>query len=295
MNTSVSSKPLVKAGWLRALLYILVVSLAAASVLAGFIFGMLKGQRDRLDLSEFMKGDYPALVILMFFAMSLIITYSFCRWIDRRSFISLGLEIKGHGREAIAGAALATFIIGCSCLINQITGHLKWMDILFDPKSLFLALGAVLLSAFYEELIFRGYVLNNLLESFPKWLALVISTLLFTGFHWNSNGLFPMLNMLIMGIITGLFYLYTRNLWFPIFFHAAWKFMAGPVLGFSSDPSSQSLLQMTVQGDENITGGTSGLEGSVILTAVSLLSTAALFFILQKKISPQFQPAQGRI
>jgi membrane protease YdiL (CAAX protease family) len=139
------------------------------------------------------------------------------------------------------------------------------------------------LSAFYEELIFRGYLLSNLMESFPKWLALVLSAVLFMGFHWNSSGLFPLLNMLIMGLITGLFYLYTRNLWFPFFFHAAWKFMAGPVLGFSNDPSSQSLLQTTVQGDENITGGASGLEGSVILTAVSLLSGVALYLMLQKK------------
>jgi uncharacterized protein len=295
MNATLSTQPLIKAGWLRALLYILALSVAAGILLAGMIFGILKNHPGASALAELKKGSFPAMIALIFFALTLTITYVFCRWIDRRSLGSLGFEINGHGQEALAGAAFAVFIIGSSCLINQLTGHLKWMDILFDPKSLFLALGATLLSAFYEELIFRGYLLNNLMQSFPKWLALVISALLFMGFHWNSSGLFPLLNMLVLGLITGLFYLYTGNLWFPIFFHTAWKFMAGPILGFTDDPSSQSLLQATVRGDENITGGASGLEGSVILTAVSLLSAVALYFILQKKISPKFQPAQGRI
>jgi membrane protease YdiL (CAAX protease family) len=295
MNLSVSSEPLVKAGWLRTLLYILALMLAAGTVLIAFILGMHKGNPDASGLQELMKGNNPALIVLILFILVLLITVVFRRWVDRKSFISLGLEIKGHGFEAMAGAALAVFIMGSSCLIIQATGHLKWMDILFDPKSLFLAFGTILLSAFYEELIFRGYILNNLMDSFPKWPALGISTLLFMVFHWNSAGLFPVLNVLMLGGITGLFYLYTRNLWFPICFHAAWKFMAGPVLGFSNDQTSQTLLQTSLQGNENITGGATGLQGSVILLSVSLFSAVALYFILQKKLSPKSQPVPGRI
>jgi uncharacterized protein len=133
------------------------------------------------------------------------------------------------------------------------------------------------------------------MDSFPKWLALLVSAILFMIFHWSSQGFFPLVNMLIMGLILGLNYIYTRNLWFSISFHIGWKFMVGPVLGFSGDESFQTLLQTDLMGDENITGGTSGLEGSVLLTAVSLLSLIALYLFLQKKFSPGSQPAPGRI
>ena len=295
MNAFVSGKPLVKAGWLRALLYLLALVFASSGLLAGFVFASYKNNANGQGVKELMKGNYPPLMVLMFFVLTLIITYVFRRWIDRRSFISLGLETQGHGREAIAGAALGTFIVGSSCLICQLTGHLKWMDILFDPKSLFLAFGTILLSAFYEELIFRGYLLSNLMNSLPQWPALIITSVLFMAFHWDSSSLFPLLNVFLMGLITGLVYLHTRTLWFPLFFHLAWKFMAGPVLGFYNDPSSQSLLQATVQGNENITGGSSGLEGSLILTVVSLVSAVALFLILRQKISPKFQPVPDQI
>ena len=284
MDVYNSRKPLVKAGWRRALLYVLALGISGGILLVGFSLTAYQNKPGGSQgLFYLMKESFPPMMVLSVFVLTLIITYVFCRWIDRRSFLSLGLEMRGRVPEAIAGAALGVFVVAGTCLIIQLAGHLKWMDILFDPKSLFLALGTILLSASYEEIIFRGYLLDNLMASFPKWTALIISSLLFMAFHWSASGLFPLLNALALGFITGLFYLYTRNLWFPLFFHAAWKFMTGPIFGFSNDSSSQSLLQATVQGNENVTGGTQGLEGSLVLTAVSLLSAAALYLILQQK------------
>jgi uncharacterized protein len=156
----------------------------------------------------------------------------------------------------------------------------------------------VVIISFYEELIFRGYILNNLMDSFPGWLALVISAILFMIFHWtgqSSIGFFSLANYLIMGLILGLNYIYSRNLWFSFCFHVAWKFMEGPAFGYSGDESFQTFLQPELSGDVNFTGGANGLEGSVILTAVALLSLIALYLFLQRKFNPRFQPAPGRI
>ena len=96
---------------------------------------------------------------------------------------------------------------------------MKWVDIILDPRALFMSFGTIVLIAIYEELIFRGYILVNLLESFPRWIALLISAVLFMIFHWSSLGFFPMVNTLVMGLILGINVIYTRNLWFPICFH----------------------------------------------------------------------------
>jgi hypothetical protein len=169
------------------------------------------------------------------------------------------------------------------------------MDFIFDPKFQFLVFGSIGLTAFYEELIFRGYILSNLLDSFPKWPALIISSVLYMILHWTSAGFFPLVNTLILGLITGLFYLYSQNLWFSVCFHWAWKYMAGPILGFGDESFNQSLLQSSLRGDEKITGGPAGIQGSFILTAVSLLCAVALYFALQKKINPKSLPVPDRI
>src|SRR5450631_1151110 len=256
-----SFKPLIRQGWLRALLFFIVLVLATGISISVYIIALHKGNPDTSGLQNLMKGDNLLSVTGIFFVLSLLITIVFRRWIDQKTFISLGLDFSGHGREAIAGGMLAVFIICASSLLLKATGHLKWMDIIFDPRALFLAFGSTLVVAFYEELIFRGYILNNLMESFPKWLALGISAILFMVFHWTTLGFFPLVNSLILGLILGLNYIYTRNLWFSICFHIGWKFMVGPVLGFSGDESFQTLLQTELNGDEKITGGTNGLEG----------------------------------
>jgi uncharacterized protein len=298
MNKSGSSKPLIQLGWLRALLYFIAFFIVTGIVLAIYISGLQKGNLDVSGLQALMKGGKPGLVTLFLFVLTLLLTYVFRRWVDRKSFISLGLDFDGHGREAVAGGMLAIFIICASSLLLKMTDHLKWMDIIFDAKALFLAFGTIALIAFYEELIFRGYILNNLMDSFPKWLALLISAILFMIFHWtgpSSIGFFSLANSLIMGLLLGLNYIYTRNLWFSICFHIGWKFLEGPVLGFSGDDSFQTLLQTELHGDENFTGGANGLEGSVFLMAISLLSLVVLYLFLQKKLNPQSQPAPGRI
>jgi membrane protease YdiL (CAAX protease family) len=297
MDKSGSFKPLIPQGWLRALLFIIAFGLLAGISLGIYLFVLHKGSPDKTGLENLMKGNNLLVTTAIIFAISLLLTFVFRHWVDRKSFISLGLDFSGHGGEAIAGGMLAIFIICASSLLLKATGHLKWMDIIFDSRALFLSFGSVVIISFYEELIFRGYILNNLLDSFPGWLALVISALLFMIFHWtgqSSIGFFTLANSLIMGLILGLNYMYSRNLWFSFCFHIAWKFMEGPAFGYSGDESFQTFLQPELNGDVNITGGANGLEGSVILTAVALLSLIALYLFLQRKFNPRFQPAPGR-
>jgi membrane protease YdiL (CAAX protease family) len=298
MDKSGSIKPLISQGWLRALLFLIAFGLATGIFLGVYLMAVHKGSLYAPGLENLLKGNNLLVTTAIIFGLSLILTFVFRRWVDRKSFVSLGLDLNCHGGEAIAGGMLATFIICASSLLLKATGHLKWMDIIFDSRALFLAFGSVVIISFYEELIFRGYILNNLMDSFPAWLALVISAILFVIFHWtgqSSIGFFPLANSLIIGLILGLNYIYTRNLWFSFCFHIAWKFMEGPAFGYSGDDSFQTFLQPELNGDENITGGANGLEGSVILMAVALLSLIALYLFLQKKFNPRFRPVPGQI
>ncbi|HET7002933.1 MAG TPA: CPBP family intramembrane glutamic endopeptidase [Puia sp.] len=298
MEKSGAIKPVISQGWLRALLFLIAFGIATGIFLVVYLVALHKGSPDAAGLENLLKGNNLLVTTAIIFALSLILTFVFRRWVDRKSFVSLGLDFNGHGGEAIAGGMLAIFII-CACsLLLKATGHLRWMDIIFDSRALFLAFGSVVIISFYEELIFRGYILNNLMDSFPGWLALMISAILFMIFHWtgqSSIGFFPLANLFILGLILGLNYIYTRNLWFSFFFHAAWKFMEGPAFGYSGDDSFQTFLQPELNGDINITGGANGLEGSMILTAVALLSLIALYLFLQRKFNPRFRPAPGRI
>ncbi len=67
-----------------------------------------------------------------------------------------------------------------------------------------------------------------------KWVALLITSVLFALFHEANPdvSVFAIINILFAGILIGLNYIFTKNLWFGICFHFAWDYFQGPVLGY---------------------------------------------------------------
>jgi membrane protease YdiL (CAAX protease family) len=146
----------------------------------------------------------------------------------------------------------------------------------------------LILVSFSEELVFRGYILNNLLHSMPKMPALLVSALLFAGFHTLNPGmsLIGFLNIFIAGVLMGINYIFSRNLWFAVFFHFSWNFFQGPVLGFEvSGLDLPVMLEQNLRGSTLLTGGAFGLEASWLATFVLSITTLILFLLFQRKYS----------
>src|ERR1700747_3720278 len=103
MDKSGSIKPLVSQGWLRALLFLIAFGLTAGIFLGVFLIATHKGSLDHPGLENLLKGNNLLVTTAIIFALSLILTFVFRRWVDRKSFVSLGLDFNGYGGESIAG------------------------------------------------------------------------------------------------------------------------------------------------------------------------------------------------
>ena len=121
-----------------------------------------------------------------------------------------------------------------------------------------------------------------------KWVALLISALIFALFHYSNPGVNALasVNVFIAGLMLGVNYIYSRNLWFGIFLHFSWNFYQGPVLGYKvSGKSFYSLLQQDLSGNPIVTGGAFGIEGSVLAGILCMITFTALALIYRKKFS----------
>lgn len=280
MNARAIKKPLIRQGWLRVLLFCVFyfMLLITGGVVITLLFKTLRGNTD--NITDLLNGEYLWLSILVAVALGLLAVVIFRFLIDRKSFGSLGFQTTGFRNDAIAGFLMAISILGVGTMILYFSKHLTWTDITFSANDLFIELGLLVLVAFYEETIFRGYILSNLMESFNKWIALLISALLFAIFHADNPGIniIPVLNVFLAGILLGINYMYTRNLWFAIFFHIGWNFFQGPILGYKiSGFNLSTLLQTELKGDLLLTGGDFGFEGSVFCTALELIAALLLY------------------
>ncbi|HEX4372213.1 MAG TPA: CPBP family intramembrane glutamic endopeptidase [Puia sp.] len=287
MNENINSKPLISQGWLRVLLFC-VAYFAIILLIATPIILLVKSSVDdpKTDITALMNGDYLWVTILLTALVLFILVFIFRKFIDRQTFASLGFELDGFFADAASGFFIAPAILGIGTIILYFSGHLLWLDVNADFSKLFIAFGMVVIIAFSEELVFRGYILNNLMQSFNKWIALFISAILFAAAHSLNPGinLLSVGGLFLAGILLGINYIYTKNLWFAILFHLSWNFFQGPILGYKvSGVSVPTLLEQELKGDTVITGGDFGFEASMINILLLLIAISVLYFIYEKK------------
>ena len=274
-------KPLLKQGWARALFF--VISFTTLTILAIRAANWLSGNANTVKQEE--QGKYLLIYISISVLVSILTVYGFRKLVDKQTLTSLGLGLKNNLSHAAVGLFLGIFLLGAGSLILVFNHNLQWTDIVFDARQLFIGFGIMFLVAFSEELVFRGYILNNLMLSTNKWIALMISAVLFALFHINNPGVTPVaiLNVFFAGLLLGINYIYTKNLWFGILFHFSWNFYQGSILGYKvSGANLQSLLEQQLYGSSLLTGGPFGFEGSVIDGALSIIAIVLLAWVYEK-------------
>lgn len=93
-----------------------------------------------------------------------------------------------------------------------------------SPLSFFLAV--VIMAPLFEEILFRGWIFDQIQRKLSVGLAVVLSGILFGVYHLNVfQGTFAS----ILGIVLGLSLLWTNSIWVPIIIHfvnngLAWLF-----------------------------------------------------------------------
>lgn len=291
MNPTSNSYPLIKQGWLRAVVFVLLF-IGLAVLIAGFASYMMV----RAHLFDPAKGPGPfAITILMLInsAVGIGVTTLFRRLFDRKTVMSMGFQWKQFQPDAIVGLCFGIALPMLGTLILYAIKKLQWSEVNFSGSDLFIALVMMALVALSEEMVFRGYILNNLMESMNKWAALGISALVFALAHGGNTGIsaLAIINLILGGLLLGVNYIYTRNLWFALCFHFSWNFIQGPVLGYEvSGIHEVSLLQQELKGAGWVTGGAFGFEGSFIATVLFIATLAALYLVYEKPAVVRLKP-----
>ena len=165
------------------------------------------------------------------------------RWFDKRPISLLGIGFyKGTLRELSIGMLMGFILITSSVSILSLTGLGSFSFNGFS-LGLFLYLLCVLLiliiSAAYEEILFRGYIFQSLIEGTNFWITLGIFSLLFGAAHLSNKGItiFSIAVTIAAGVFLGVLYFKTRALWMCIGVHFIWNWTLGPLFGMGINES----------------------------------------------------------
>lgn len=210
--------------------------------------------------------------------IGLVILY--CYGIEKRTFISMGFIKRHICKQYIKGMCVGALLISAIVLIGILfnTFVFDGSNANWDIKITLLFLGGFLLQGFYEEVVFRGFLMISIIRKNTILAAMVANSLLFGLTHGFNNGfqVLALFNLILFGMFVSIYFLKTGNIWGVSAIHSMWNFIQGPIYGFnvSGMAQSQSLFTFKINNCEILSGGTFGLEGSLLTTIVLVSATS---------------------
>nr|WP_255567523.1 CPBP family intramembrane glutamic endopeptidase [Corynebacterium sp. TAE3-ERU16] len=161
-------------------------------------------------------------------------------------------------------------------LINVIFGALDVSFTLKASELWVLLLAAVFFAfqGFFEELLFRFFIIPAYAARITVAGAIGLSSILFAFIHLSNPNLtiFGMVNLVLYGVVFGTMYWRTGNAWFVAGWHSGWNFVLSMLYGshVSGNALPGSVLSSAPSGSELLNGGEFGLEGSVLSTLLGI-------------------------
>jgi uncharacterized protein len=194
---------------------------------------------------------------------------------------------RGRWPDFLAGCAIGALLIGVIYLVMYALG-------IAHPQAgsgfagFIVAALRPLSVAMLEELLFRGVLLRITEEVSGTAVAIVVSSVLFGLAHAANPGATPFTIFALtveLGILLSLAYVLTRNIWLAVGIHMAWNFMQGFVFGteVSGSRESFSVFTTSMTGPDLLTGGSFGVEGSIVSLLVGLAASAVLAVLIARK------------
>jgi uncharacterized protein len=211
-------------------------------------------------------GAVPAIYYLAYLLASVLVCYfvyrAYVRLVEKRP---IG-ELSGTGapRELGIGVAIGLGLVAVVVWTLWALGYYRIAGT-NALVAVFVLLANDGAGAFVEEVVLRGIVFRITEERLGTWVALAISVVLFALLHLASPNA-TVTSTVVVGVEGGVLlssaYVLTRRLWLAIGIHFGWDFSQDAIFGVGN--GAKGLVEGDLSGPALLSGGSAGIEGSVV-------------------------------
>ncbi len=280
-------EPRLRAGWRLLIQTILLVVLLIITAIVSSLLAISK---------ELMNSSIGGTIVLFIaFTGSIYIAR---RWLDKRSFASLGLKLDQRtALDLLAGIGITLIQFIFIYLLMFGVGWLTFEGFAWevDPSGVIITNVLIFFVVYIfvgwqEELLSRGYHLQTIASGTNLFWGVVISSAVFGLLHLGNPNV-SWINT--AGVIVGIFfggvylayaYIRTNQLWLAIGLHIGWNFFQGVVFGFPvSGMDSYRLTRISIHGPELWTGGAFGPESGLIVLPALIIGGFLIYLYTRKR------------
>lgn len=273
--------------WIELLKFLAV--LISANLIMVFVGEIIK----KVFFKELVINEDISMLIQLYesvLGIGLVILY--CCVIEKRTIMSMGFMKRNIFKQYIKGVCVGALLISVIVLMGVLFSIFVFdgSNSNLNKKIILLFLVGFVLQGFYEELVFRGFLMISIIRKNTIFVAVVSNSLLFGLTHGLNNGfqVLALFNLILFGIFESIYLLKTGNIWGVSAIHSMWNFIQGDIYGFnvSGMAQSQSMFIFKISNCEIFSGGTFGLEGS-LLTTIVLLSAINMVILYNTALQLQ--------
>ena len=272
-------------GWRVALGIVIVL---AANFLAGAIANATANSQ-----RSFEAVYRPTLLILLAAAFCAMLL--FADRVAENPLRALGLGRNHAWSDMASGMLVGIFCIAVGIAIMAAFGGLSFTTRMTSRTAALVTVEVFILAtgAMAEELMFRGYPFQRILEGAGTAVAIGVLSVFFGIAHrWNPHArdvaLLSLFNTIFVGVLLAIAYLRVRNLWLPWGIHFAWNATLGVVFGLPV--SGLNDFSVVVHGKATgpvwLTGGAYGIEGGLAGTLGILAGFVPLLWMTRRRVAP---------
>jgi membrane protease YdiL (CAAX protease family) len=234
------------------------------------------------------------LVFCVLFGLS----FFFAHIVDKRPLALIGFGfhsrwLKEYGLGVFIGAICVSFLFLFMWSAGFFELEFTSIHLTLLVNIFIFSLLTTLFQSAFEELLFRGYLYQNLILATGAVVATAVLSLLFgIGHLLTPNAkLLTAVNLSAFGVLHALAYLKTRSLWLPSGLHFGWNFFMRNIysLPCSGTEAQSSLLAIKEHGPVWLTGGNYGPEGGIPALLVLLAACLIIAYWRKIKIHPEMR------
>jgi hypothetical protein len=232
--------------------------------------------------------ESPGAEKLLLLASALGATWTLTRFVNRKPLRAVGLWIHtGTLRELGVGCLLGFLMMGGIYIVELALGYVTPSGTGLGAAGLLRVTGLSILwfgeGAIAEELLFRGYAFQTLIQAVTFLPATLLMAIVFALAHLQNPHVTPfsLCNVVLAGILFSFAYMKTRSLWLPFGLHFAWNFSQTTLFGLPTSgipDAAHTLVSADQSGPVWVAGGEFGPEGGVLAT-IALVT--CLWYILK--------------
>ena len=195
--------------------------------------------------------------------------------LNKPEIISLYPRTKSWWKDLLVGMGISSAALLIVFLIELAFGWISVTGLALESaasdawlRAIWVALLFNLTAAVGEEVLFHGLLMQGTIESWDKWGALFISSIIFGGYKISGIGLndtnwlqfIPLLAL--PGLMFGWACLRTGNLWLATGLNFAWNIWPSDILNLTGAQSEENLFGLitSVTGPKLFVGTSYGIE-----------------------------------